>query len=714
VAPTATRDRRRTARPGTSGDRALSTVAGTIARHDVLASLVVFLVAVPLSLGIALASGAPIAAGLIAAIAGGVVAGAAGGSPLQVSGPAAGLTVVMAETIDQFGWAVTCLITVIAGAIQIALGLSRVATAALAISPAIVHGMLAGIGVTIVLSQLHIVLGGSPQSSALANIADLPGQLAGHHDTAVLLGVGTIAVLLVWSRVPAPLRHVPGPLVAVTATTVVAALTSADVSRVDVAGGLLSLDLVPELPQRGWPQVLMAALTVALIASVESLLSAVAVDRLHSGPRAKLNRELVGQGLANMTSGACGGLPVTGVIVRSSANVAAGARTRASAILHGVWILLFVALLAGLLEQIPLAVLAGLLVHVGAKLVAPHHIGTVRAHGDLPVYAVTLISVVVLDLLVGVLTGIAVSLLLTLHRRVRARIHGEETGPGRWRVSIEGAVTALAVPRLSRVLGSVQAGSVVTIELVADYVDHAAFEYLSTWKHGHERAGGRVNVIEVGHTWFGRKGAPVHTSGGFRAWLHALAPRQRGQRTITGPGLPQAMSRSGALVIACTDAPVLPNLHPPAPAGDIVTVRTEGNTVPTARTGPAGSVVASIEFAVRVLHVRKIVVCGHSGCRAMRARNEHAPPPAGGEHPTLDGALPADPADRLALRNVLHQLEHVNRNPVVAAAKAAGQLRVVGMYVDAADVYRANESGHFVQLRRSESTDEDEQESVAI
>src|SRR5436309_14740438 len=178
-------------------------------RYDLPASLVVFLVAVPLSLGIALASGAPIVAGLIAAIAGGVVAGALGGSALQVSGPAAGLTVIIAETIAEFGWVVTCAITVLAGGLQILLGLSRIARAALAIPPAIVHGMLAGIGVTIVLAQLHVVLGGSAQSSPVDNLLQLPRQLIDNHGQATLIGLLTIAILLGWGRLPAAVRKVP-------------------------------------------------------------------------------------------------------------------------------------------------------------------------------------------------------------------------------------------------------------------------------------------------------------------------------------------------------------------------------------------------------------------------------------------------------------------------------------------------------------------------
>src|SRR5215471_17629328 len=148
----------------------------SVVRHDLPASLVVFLVALPLSLGIAIASNAPVLAGLIVAIVGGIVGGAIGGSPLQVSGPAAGLTVIVADLVSEFGWGVTCLITTAAGVLQVLLGLSRIARAALAISPVVVHAMLAGIGITIALQQTHVLLGGKSKSTAWHNLIGLPGQ----------------------------------------------------------------------------------------------------------------------------------------------------------------------------------------------------------------------------------------------------------------------------------------------------------------------------------------------------------------------------------------------------------------------------------------------------------------------------------------------------------------------------------------------------------
>nr|MCW1959717.1 SulP family inorganic anion transporter [Mycobacterium sp.] len=275
-------------------------------RHDLPASLVVFLVALPLSLGIAIASGAPLMAGLIAAVVGGIVAGAIGGSPLQVSGPAAGLTVVVAEIVNKFGWEMTCLITLGAGALQILFGLSRRARAALAIAPVVVHAMLAGIGVTIALQQFHILLGGAAQSSAWQNLTELPRSVLNHHLSDVVIGAVVIALLVLWPKLPAKARVVPGALAAITVATVFAVVTDSPAERIILTGDFFQALSLPTLtgPANGdWPGVIFSVLTVALIASVESLLSAVAVDKLHSGPRTNLDRELLGQGSANVVSG---------------------------------------------------------------------------------------------------------------------------------------------------------------------------------------------------------------------------------------------------------------------------------------------------------------------------------------------------------------------------------------------------------------------------
>ena len=471
-------------------------------RQDILASFVVFLVAVPLSLGIALASGAPIMAGMIAAAVGGILVGLFGGAPLQVSGPAAGLTVLVYGVVQQFDWRVVCLITALAGVIQIAFGFLKVARMALAITPAVVHGMLAGIGVTIAFAQLHVVMGGKPESHTTENIMQLPAQAAGMSHPSVILGVATIAILLAWQYVPKSLKAIPGALVAVSVSTVASIVMKMDVKRVDLPENLLSGFTLPALPAGNlWGSVLVSAVTIAIVASVESLLSAVATDRMHTGKRANLDREMIGQGIGNAVSGLLGGLPVTGVIVRSSANINSGAKTRLSAILHGVWVVFFVALLGSLIEQIPLSALAGLLVFVGVRLVSMEHIRDLRKHRELPVYLVTLLGVVGKDLLVGVGIGLVVSIILLIRRLTRLELKVTERATD-WHVSIGGSLTFLNVPKLSAELAKIPAGAQVHVEMHTDLMDHAAFEALHSWESNHLRTGGDVSIDELHDDWY--------------------------------------------------------------------------------------------------------------------------------------------------------------------------------------------------------------------
>ncbi|PRY38855.1 SulP family inorganic anion transporter [Umezawaea tangerina] len=693
-------------------------------RYDLSASLVVFLVAMPLSLGIAVASDAPITAGLIAAVVGGVVAGLLGGAPLQVSGPAAGLTLVVAGFVAQFGWAVTCAITVAAGVLQVGLGVSRVARAALAISPAVVHGMLAGIGVTIALAQLHVLLGGEPGTGAWENLTQLPAQLLGVHTGEAVVGLVVLGVLLLWPVMPAAVRGVPASLVGVVGATLLAGVLSWDVDRVELPGSLLDSVRLPELPDGRWGAVALAVFTMTVIASVESLLSAVAVDKLKDrGRSADLDRELVGQGAANAVSGLLGGLPVTGVIVRSSTNVAAGARTRASAVLHGVWVLLFSLLLVGLIEQVPMAALAGLLVYVGFKLLKLQDVRTALRQSELPVYVTTVTCVVFLDLLMGVLIGFALSVAVMLRRVVWAKLRVSRTpvpgGPDHWTVVVEGTLSFLSIPRLSRVLSHVPDGAPVDVELAVDFLDHATYEHLVMWRDQHEKTGGVVHVDEVSGIRGGmsRRGAGAVLPRWFAPWSswQTSVPAQRhsdhdeAARPLVS-GVQEYHRRSApllrpvfeglsdgqepqAMFLTCADSRIVPNVITSSGPGDLFTVRNVGNLAPCDDDG----VGASVHYAVDVLRVSALVVCGHSGCGGMRALldgDAGSDGPVGrwlhsgvGSLHALRAGHPADPGtgsevDRLAMVNVAVQVASLERMPVVRDAVAEGRLKVIGMFFD--------------------------------
>ena len=704
---------------------------------DLPASLVVFLVALPLSLGIAAASGAPVMAGLIAAAVGGIVAGSLGGSPLQVSGPAAGLTVVVAGLVDEFGWQVTCAITAAAGVVQLLMGVSRIGRAALAVSPVVVKAMLAGIGITIILQQLHVLLGGQAAGSAIENLTGLPAAITNVELHSALLGLAVVAILLTWKFLPAAVRKVPGPLAAVVAVTAVSVAVAPSVERISFSGSIFDAIALPSLPDGNWRAAAMAVITVALIASIESLLSAVAVDKMHGGSRTNLNRELVGQGSANVVSGMLGGLPVTGVIVRSATNVEAGAKSRTSAILHGVWVLVFSALFAGLIQLIPLSVLAGLLLVIGAKLIKIADIRTSLRTGDLLVYSVTLVCVVALNLLEGVIIGLALAALCVLWRVLRAQIHAHapsaEALP--WRVTIAGSCSFFALPRLNRVLHSVPEGQDVVVELNADYLDHAFREALVAWQKQQRNTGASVILEEHGTTAFSDAEdntpqrqdprefpLPPRTSwlpsgdgstsedddGGrlpLRSILLGIDKYHRRHADKVRP-LVQDLTEGqnpDTLFVACVDSRVNPNLITSSGPGDLLTLRNIGNVV--CNDGSDASIDSALSFAVKGLAVDSIVVCGHSNCGAMKAviaDAEGASPDMGDsfdawlEHarPSYSALLAGHPVavaasaegysrlDQLSMVNVALQLRKLEEHPVTGPALASGQLQATGLFYD--------------------------------
>lgn len=477
--------------------------------RDFTASIVVFLVAMPLCMGIAVASGVPAEKGLITGIIGGIVVGLLAGSPLQVSGPAAGLAVIIFELVRDLGIAALAPILVLAGLIQVAAGLFKVGGWFRAISPAVVHGMLAGIGVLIVVGQFHVLFDAKPLPNGLQNLAAMPGRLLGLSlddiratELAFLVGLVTIAAMLGWEKWrPASMKLLPGALVGVVAGTLVAWGFGLGVTRVDVPDSLISAVATPSasiFAQWLQPSILIAAIAIAFIASAETLLSAAAVDKMHDGVRTDYNKELRAQGVGNLLCGLAGSLPMTGVIVRSSANVQAGAVSRLSAIMHGIWILGFVALLPWLLREIPMAALGAILVITGVRLVKLDHVThLLRDYGPLPalIWATTLIVVVAQDLLTGVLVGIALSLLeLIPHvKRLKLKVDAEH-GEDEHAIRLHGTATFLTLPKLSAALDGVPATGPVRFDVRnLSTIDHTSAELLRDWLQRRKAMGGQVH-----------------------------------------------------------------------------------------------------------------------------------------------------------------------------------------------------------------------------
>ncbi|MEY3052143.1 MAG: hypothetical protein RLY31_1928 [Bacteroidota bacterium] len=418
-------------------------------KHDLPASLVVFLVATPLCLGIALASGAPLFSGIIAGVIGGLVVGGLSGSPLGVSGPAAGLAVIVLQAIATLGsWEAFLLSVVLAGLIQLVLGYLRAGIIGYYFPSSVIKGMLTGIGLIIILKQIPHAVGYDAvpegiyefrQADTQNTFSELSNMLSYLHPGAVLITLVSLGILLLWER-PFIKRQkvftwIQGPLVAVIAGIVLNQFFSTAVPSLAVVQehlvsipvpegfrGLLELFTFPDFGQLLNPVVWTTAFTMAVVASLETLLCVEATDKLDPFRRVTpASRELKAQGIGNMLSGLVGGLPVTQVIVRSSANIQSGGRTKASAILHGAWLLVAALAIPSVLNLIPLATLAAILLVVGYKLAKPSIFKQMYLLGKyqyIPFFA-TVVGILLTDLLVGIGIGMSIAIFFILLNNLR-------------------------------------------------------------------------------------------------------------------------------------------------------------------------------------------------------------------------------------------------------------------------------------------------------
>lgn len=519
-------------------------------KRDVGPSFVVFLIALPLSMGIAQASGVPPALGLITAVVGGLVVGLFGGAPLQISGPSAGLAVLILEMVhrfrtdeDPYGLGTIAVIVILAGLLQACAGFVKLGGFFRAVSPAVIRGMLTGIGIIIIAKQFHVMIDDDVQGSALHALIKIPEGIVKaftvegdrYHYVAASVGLATLITIVAWERFrPAKLRAVPGPLagvlVAVVGTAIVQAATDVNIVSVQVGesfAGYISLPSASSLSLLESSAVWTSALALAFVASAETLLCATAVSRMHTGQRTNYDRELAAQGIANTLCGVLGTLPVTGVISRSTANVQAGATTRWSSVMQATWIFLFVVFLPGTLAYIPQSALAAILIYVGFKLVDVDAVRTMAAYGRpvLAIFAATAIGVVVIDLLSGIILGFVLSTARLVYSLAHLDIEREEAG-NRIDLHFQGSATFVAIPRLAKALEDIPAGTELHVHVEElDFIDHACLDLLTAFEKRHQETGGRV-VLEW-HSLMSR-----YVKGGVRAADRASrVPQPPGSRS---------------------------------------------------------------------------------------------------------------------------------------------------------------------------------------
>jgi carbonic anhydrase len=629
--------------------------------RDLVSGLVVFLVALPLCLGVAVASGAEPFSGILAGIVGGLVVGALSNSQTSVSGPAAGLTAVVAAQITALGsFEAFLAAVVIAGVIQLALGLARGGFLAAYFPSSVIKGLLAAIGVILILKQIPHLLGHDTdpdgemsfvQPDKENTFTELWAALGDLHVGAMVVGLASLGLLLLWDRISfLKSSKVPAPLVVVVLGSALGAVIgglgegweigASHLVQVPMAGpgeSVTSLLTTPLWSAFSDPKVYVAGLTIALVASLETLLNLEAVDSIdpykrHSDP----NRELLAQGVGNISSGLIGGLPVTSVIIRSSVNIQSGGQTKLSTIVHGVLLVGCVLLLPDLLNQIPLSALAAILLVTGFKLASPKLFRSMWATGKTQFvpFVVTIAAIVFTDLLVGILIGLVNATAYILYsnmRRPLRRFQERHVGGDVLRIELANQVSFLSRAAIAKALDDAQPGTHVMLDATAtDFIDEDVLQLIRTF----QSETGPARNVTVSLKGFKDHYDELDDTIQFvdyssREMQSMLSPRdvleilrEGNARFRAGNRVARDLTRQVertapaqfpmAAVLSCIDSRAPVELLFDLGLGDVFSVRIAGNIA-------RDKVIGSLEYSCIVAGAKLLLVMGHTSCGAVNA-----------------------------------------------------------------------------------------------
>jgi MFS superfamily sulfate permease-like transporter len=627
---------------------------------DLIAGTVVFLVALPLCLGIAHASGAPVIAGIISGIIGGIVVGLLSGSHISVSGPAAGLAAIVLSQIQVLGSYQAFLLAVaISGILQIGLGALRAGVLANYFPTNVIRGLLAAIGVILILKQLPHLVGHDAdyegemafaQNDGKNTFSEIAEALRAFLPGAALVGLSCIALLFVWEKSRLKKSLFPAPLAAVLLGVAISELLRVSGSswtieqshlvEVPVVGvngqGWGTIFSMPDWSQWNNPKIYTAAITLAIVASLETLLNLEATDKLDPQKRVSPpNRELLAQGVGNVAAGLIGGMPMTSVIVRSSVNAGAGARSRLSCITHGVLLTVCVFFIPTLLNHIPLAALAAILVATGFKLASPKLFVQMAKGGRsqfIP-FAITVLAIVFTDLLMGVIIGLVVSLMFVLNSNLRRGmniIKEEHVGGIVNRVELANQVSFLNRAALMRTLSNFGRGEQVVIDArTTDYIDPDIYGLIQTFRDetgpargvivsligfkNHYQLADHVQYVDVTTREVQDKLTPARVLQVLKEGNDRFASGRRLQRDLIRQVDATSYGQHPmAVVLSCIDSRSPAEILFDLGLGDIFSVRLAGNVL-------SRKVLGSMEFACKVAGAKLILVLGHTSCGAVKA-----------------------------------------------------------------------------------------------
>jgi carbonic anhydrase len=691
---------------------------------DLLAGAVVACVALPLSLAIALASGVGPEVGIVTAIIAGIVCALFGGVPLAVSGPAAAMAVLVAAVVQDYGFSSLLFIGFGCGILQLLTGIIGIGAVIRFIPVPVVMGFTAGIGAIILIGQFPRILGlpAPPEShvfSVILHIRDLFHQT---QPAALLLALSTIAISVALPRI---WPRLPSPLFAVLIPSLVAYLLHLNVEVVGSLPSSLPAPRFPTIPADGakWLDIISTTFVVYALASLETLLSAGAVDQLSKAKPHDPNQELIGQGLGNIASAVFTGIPVTAVIARSALNVHAGAKTRRAAIFHSVFLLATVYFISPMMSQIPIAVLAGILVTIALRMCHPHEFLQLWHSGrsDAVIYLVTFIMIVILGLMAGIQVGIVAALLLAAIRlsQVKIELHTSQFGPAQ--LALDGPLTFLSVGKLSayekkvaemdfpsgliiditRVKGLDSSGAKNLTDLMdqlkAKNVKFVLYgvdpEHLKIWKAANPEIDNYIADNEeqmeiiLGLESQHQQLTMDRLIYGIEKFKKNLHPKDKAAFSSLAK-----TQKPHTLFITCSDSRIDPNRITSTQPGELFIVRNVGNIIPKFGEDDIPAEGAAVEYALGVLNVKQIIVCSHSGCGAIAevlSGNIFSPesrkrfPSVARWLQEVKNFFPKDiTSEQAAKLNASMQLDNLKTYPIVKEKLANKSVKLQALYYD--------------------------------
>ena len=706
-------------------------------KYDLPAGIAVFLIAIPLSLGIALASGAPLFSGLIAGIISGVIVAPLSGSSLGISGPTAGLAVIVLNAIQQLGFNGFLLALVVAGIIQIIMGLTKAGVIAYYFPSSVINGMLSGMGFIIFLKQIPHAIGYDRdyegdtsffQPDNYSSFSELANMLEYSSPTAIMIALISLAILIVWEQ-PFMKKYrffqlFQGVLIAIFAGVLInhglenaypeLALSGSHLVMLPVLqhpSDLLSQLHYPDFSQFGNPAIYMTALTLAVVASLKTLLSVEAVDKMDPYKRVtSTNRELIAQGIGNACSGLLGGLPLAQVIVRSSIGIQSGARTKATGIICGVLLLFAVILIPTLLNKIPLASLASILLVVGYKLTRPKSFKIMYKAGMyhfIP-FCVTILGMVFTDLLIGLAIGLTTALFSILLENYKSAFYFNESHIGNKTIlRLSEHVSFLNKANIQQTFEQLPDYSEVIIDATrSKYIDYDVFEIIENFKIEAQRKHIKLTIENL-------RGYGV-----LEPVENARAPTYDTQKSLT-PAKVLSLLKEGnerfvnnlksnrnlleqindtrqgqfpiAIILSCMDSRTSVELIFDQGLGDVFSARVAGNVI-------NDDILGSMEYACKLAGSKLIVVLGHSHCGAIKGAcaNVELDHLSGLLHkikPAVDAVRTEESVEisanddslvqKVADKNVQLTVEQIkSKSPLLGAMLKSGEIGIVGAMYD--------------------------------